>query len=218
METPMNTRPHLTDPSLLSGFVPAPDRGGEGAPRIGPTTLDPARVEAFNAVLLRVCPRARALGAGQIAAAARRLLFTDSRDRGEASIARRIARIEELERMRGDGGFALDPDVGDRIRELIAYVEQDDDLIPDDTPVVGQLDDAILVDLLLRDLGPQLADYADYCAWRREVAAREGVAVEALALDCEDWIEARRREIEATREQRRASYAPSGAERGFRIG
>ena len=206
------------DPSLLSGMVPAADRGGEGAPRIGAATLDPAKVAAFNEVLMRVSPRARPLMAGQIAAAARRMLFTDSRERGEASIARRIARIEELERMRADGGFALDDGASARIRELIAYVENADDLIPDDTPVVGQLDDAILVDLLLRDLGPDLADYADYCAYRREVAAREGVALEVVVLNCEDWIEARRREIEATREQRRGGYAPREEVRTFRIG
>ena len=206
-----------TDPSLLSGIVPAADRGGEGAPRIGAGTLDPAKVAAFNEVLLRVSPRARPLLAGQIAAAARRLLFTDSRERGEASIARRIARIEELERMRADGGFALNEGAGSRIRELIAYVEHADDLIPDDTPVVGQLDDAILVDLLLRDLGPDLADYADYCAYRREVAAREGLAPEAVVLNCDDWIDARRREIESLRAERRGGYAPQEEARAFRI-
>jgi len=213
----VNARHKPVDPSLLSGFVPALNSGGEGAPRIGDHTLDPVRVAEFNEVLQRICPRSRGLAAGQIAAAARRLLFTDSRERGEASIARRLARIEELERMRGDGGFALDDAVGVRIRELIAYVENADDLIPDATPVVGQLDDAILADLLLRDLGPELADYADYCAFRREIATREGVAPEAVALDCEHWIEARRREIEVTREQRRTDYAPRTAERGFRI-
>lgn len=213
----MNTS-RKTDPSLLSGIVPALDNGGEGAPRIGASTLDPARVAAFNEVLMRLSPRARPLMAGQIAAAARRLLFTDSRERGTASIARRIARIEELERMRADGGFALDDGASSRIRELIEYVENADDLIPDDTPVVGQLDDAILVDLLLRDLGPELADYADYCAYRRELAEREGVAPDSVVLNCADWIEARRREIEATREQRRGGYAPREEVRSFKIG
>lgn len=210
--------PRASDPSLVSGIVPPADRGGEGAPRIGAATLDPARVAAFNEVLLRLCPRARPLLAGQIAAAARKLLFTEARAGGAASIARRLARLEELEAMRADHGFALDADAGARIRELVRYVEQGDDLIPDDVPVVGQLDDAILADLLLRELGPALADYADYRAWRAEAAAREGIAVEALALDCDDWLEARRREIESSREQRRGSYAAQTLERGFRIG
>jgi uncharacterized membrane protein YkvA (DUF1232 family) len=206
------------DPSLVSGIVPPADRGGEGAARIGAATLDPERVAAFNAVLLRLCPRARPLLAGQIAAAARRLLFTDARERGVESIARRLSRLAELEAMRADAGFALDADAGARIRELLAYVERGDDLIPDDVPVVGQLDDAILADLLLRELGPALGDYADYLAWRADVAARAGVPVESLAHDCDDWLEARRREIEAVREQRRGSYAAQTVERGFRIG
>ncbi len=214
----MKPSPPQPDPSLLSGIVPAPDRGGEGAARIGEVTLDAARVDAFNQVLQRICPRARALAPGQIAAAARRLLFTDARESGVASIARRIERIQELERMRADGSFELHAAVSTRIRELVEYVENADDLIPDATPVVGQLDDAILVDLLLRDLGPELADYADFCAWRREAAAREGVPPESIAVRCEDWIDARRREVEAARQQRRTNYAPQAAERGFRIG
>lgn len=206
-----------TNPSMLSGFVPASgrDNNAETAPQIGTTSLDPARVAAFNQVLRRICPGVRDLQAGQIAAAARRLLFTDARERGSASIARRIARVEELERMRADGGFALDAAVGARIRELIAYVEQGDDLIPDDTPVVGQLDDAILIDLLLRDIGPELADYADFCAWRGAQAGTDG---SAQGVDCDDWIDARRREIEATRERRRQGYAPNAVGHGFRVG
>ena len=66
----MSVASRSVDPSLLSGFVPAPDNGGEGAPRIGSATLDPAKVDAFNQVLQRVCPRSRPLVAGQIAAQA----------------------------------------------------------------------------------------------------------------------------------------------------
>ena len=206
-----------TNPSMLSGFVPAAsrDNNGETAPQFGAVRLDPARVAAFNQVLQRVCPGTRDLQAGQIAAAARTLLFTDSRERGSASIARRIARVEELERMRADGGFALDTEVGARIRALLAYVENGDDLIPDNEPVVGQLDDAILVDLLLRDIGPELADYADFCAWRGAQAGTDGTA---QTVDCDDWIDARRREIEATRERRRQGYAPNAVGHGFRVG
>lgn len=213
----MNRQTEPVDTSLLSGIVPALNNGGEGAPRIGATTLDPARVAAFNQVLMHICPRARPLEAGQIAAAARRLLFTDSRERGAASIARRVARLQELERMRADHGFALDDGTGSRIRELMEYVEAADDLIPDDTPVIGQLDDAILIDMLLRELGPELADYADYCAFRREVAEREGCAPESVQVSCDDWIAARRREIEERRAERHGGYAPRDPVRGFRI-
>jgi uncharacterized membrane protein YkvA (DUF1232 family) len=207
-----------TDPSLLSGVVPPPDRGGEGAPRIGATTLDATRVADFNSVLLRLCPRAAPLAAGQIAAAARRLLYTEARTHGSGAIARRLARLAELERMRADGGFALDAELGARIETLLSYVEQPDDLIPDDVPVIGQLDDAILADLLLRELGPALADYADYRAWREQ---RVQYAVPDAAppeLGWEAWVAARRREVEALRAQRRGCYATPGQAQGFRIG
>ena len=78
-------------------------------------------------------------------------------------------------------------------------------------------DDAILIDLLLRELGPELADYADYCAFRREVAERDGCAPESVQVDCDDWIAARRREIEERRAQQRGGYAPRDTARAFRI-
>lgn len=216
----MNAHRPIIDPSLLSGVVPAPDRGGEGAARIGKDILDAARVDRFNDVLQTICPQAPRLIAGQIAAAARRLLYADpeARERGAASIARRMARVDELESVGRDARFAVDTAVAGRIRALIDYVNEADDLIPDDVPVVGQLDDAILVDLLLRDLGPMLADHADFRAFQREVAMRAGLPPAQVPVGFEDWIAARRQEIEAAREQHRDGYAPHAAERGFRIG
>lgn len=216
----MNRFETIVDPSLLSGVVPAPDRGGEGAARIGRELLDAARVDRFNDVLQTICPQAPRLIAGQIAAAARRLLYADAeaRERGAASIARRMARLDELESVGRDTRFAIGTGVAGRIRALIDYVNEADDLIPDDVPVVGQLDDAILVDLLLRDLGPVLADYADFCAFHRELAIRAGLPPEQVGVDIEDWIAARRQEIESAREQHREGYAPRGTGRGFRIG
>lgn len=210
----------IVDPSLLSGVVPAPDRGGEGAARIGRGILDAERVQRFNDILQTVCPQAPRLIAGQIAAAARRLLYADAeaRESGAASIARRMARVEELESVGSDARFAIDAGIAQRIHALIDYVNEADDLIPDDVPVVGQLDDAILIDLLLRDLGPLLADYADFCAFHRELAVRAGLPPEQVRVDIEDWIVARRQEIEAAREQHRDGYAPRGTGRGFRIG
>lgn len=216
----MRSRPRNTDESLLSGVVPALDCGGEGAPRIGTGRLDASRVARFNAILARLCPRSGTLVAGQIAAAARRLLFgsEDARARGEASVARRLERIVELERMRADHGFALDDGVAERIRALLAYVEQRDDLIPDDTPVIGRLDDAILIELLLRELGPELADYADYCDYRREMEARTGGGEAAPPVDSTQWLAARRAAVEAARAQRREPFDPTPVRRGFRIG
>lgn len=216
----MNVHRPIIDPSLLSGVVPAPDRGGEGAARIGKDVLDAGRVERFNDVLQAICPQAPRLIAGQIAAAARRLLYADpeARERGAASITRRMARLGELESVGSDPRFAVDAEVAGRIRALIDYVNEADDLIPDDVPVVGHLDDAILVDLLLRDLDPLLADHADFRAFQCEVAARAGLMAGQVPVGFEDWIAARRQEVEAAREQHRDGYAPRVPERGFRIG
>ena len=216
----MNTFRPTKDHSLLSGFVPEADQGGEGAARIGHGILDSLRVQRFNEILQRISPNAPTLIAGQIAAAARRLLYADDdvRRRGAASIARRLARLSELESLGSDLRFGIDTAIASRIRTLIAYVDQVDDLIPDTVPGVGQLDDAILVDLLLQDLGPLLAEYADFCSFRRQQAEQQGLSVDEVTIDCDDWIAARRREFESARDQRRTHYVQPFTDGGFHIG
>ena len=58
--------------------------------------------------------------------------------------------------------------------ETLAYFSDPDDLIPDDIEVIGLLDDAIMLELLLRRLRVVLGAYADFCAYRTTLAAMPG--------------------------------------------
>jgi hypothetical protein len=70
-----------------------------------------------------------------------------------------------------DEAWALsDPERSDVI-ETLAYFSDPDDLIPDDVEVIGFLDDAIMLELLLRRLRVVLSTYAEFCAFRATLAA-----------------------------------------------
>jgi uncharacterized membrane protein YkvA (DUF1232 family) len=53
-----------------------------------------------------------------------------------------------------------------RVVNSLAYFCEPDDLIPDDVPGLGFLDDAIMVELVVRELRHEIDAYQDFCSYR----------------------------------------------------
>jgi uncharacterized membrane protein YkvA (DUF1232 family) len=88
-----------------------------------------------------------------------------------AYVRKRLVEVQRLILMLEDEAWALsDPERSDVI-ETLAYFSDPDDLIPDDVEVIGLLDDAIMLELLLRRLRGVLSAYAEFCAFRATLAA-----------------------------------------------
>ena len=163
----MNIRLH-DDPLALR--LPPPD--GAGRRRlVGSIPLDDGALDAFNALLVGLEPSAMRVEADQLVTLARQLERMPP-DHAEAVVGERLRRAGRLKRMLDDGDWTLDPTFAGRARRLLAYLDRVDDLIPDDEPLHGLLDDALLVELSWRSFATAAADYADYCRFR--AVARPG--------------------------------------------
>ena len=57
-------------------------------------------------------------------------------------------------------------------RRLLDYIRRIDDLIPDDMPLIGHLDDALLVELSWAEFAGEVQDYLDYCRFISESHVR----------------------------------------------
>jgi len=62
------------------------------------------------------------------------------------------------------------------VLEVLAYFADPNDIIPDDLPGIGFLDDTIMVDLAAMDLAPELEAYAEFCDNRSDLEAKEADA------------------------------------------
>jgi uncharacterized membrane protein YkvA (DUF1232 family) len=82
-----------------------------------------------------------------------------------ATIELRMARAESLRRMLDDADWEVPADVAVRGRRLVEYIHRRHDLIPDDLPQFGHLDDALLVELSWSEFEGEVRDYLDYRRW-----------------------------------------------------
>ena len=80
-----------------------------------------------------------------------------------------------------------------RVLSALAYFADPDDLIPDSVQVLGFLDDAVMVELSVRELAHELDAYDDFCDYRAREAARLGV--DPATLGRTDWLDSRREEL-----------------------
>jgi hypothetical protein len=108
------------------------------------------------------------------------------------------------------------------MREIVAYLDDGADaLIGNDVPVVGLLDDAILVDAAMDTLRGELDDYADFCRYRVGEAARLGIPPHEAGIRRERWHDDRQQELRLEQQLRRvraANYGRSASTTpGFRI-
>jgi hypothetical protein len=108
------------------------------------------------------------------------------------------------------------------MRDVVEYVDDDRQaLISNSVPIVGLLDDAILVDAAMDVLRGELDDYADFCRYRIGEAANLGVAPGDIGIERRRWHEERQQELRLEQQLRRVrgtSYGDSGAGVvGFRI-
>jgi len=120
-------------------------------------------------------------------------------------VVERIRKLEQLIGMLRDDDWRLEGEDRARILDAIAYFVDPEDLIPDRIPGIGYLDDAIMVELVARELTHELEAYADFCEYReRSRKAGEPLRLEARRTALQARMRRRRRK-ERTRPRRRGS-------------
>lgn len=197
-------------------------RSGIVTPTIARLELHADKLRRFNNLVQRVAPGRPAFTADQIAGAARRVLRAAMKGQESAFIRARMRRAGEIRAALADPHWEVPAELLGAMRTILDYIDDDPiQLIPANIPVVGQLDDAILVDAAMELLRSELDDYSDFCRYRTAEAANRGVAAGDIALERRHWREDRQQELWLERQLRRlreAGFAPGdGSHPAFRI-
>jgi uncharacterized membrane protein YkvA (DUF1232 family) len=158
--------------------------------RVGDYTLEPGRLDTFNRALHTLSPEAPGLTLDQIATAAQRALLRHGDGGMPPFVQSRMATLVRLESMVADAPWRSSDECRRQVAVLQEYRSETMDLIPDEQPVVGLLDDALLVDIALQLLRDELGDYEDFSRFRKVAAEFAGMSEQATGLTREHWIEA----------------------------
>lgn len=163
---------------------------GERRHRLGDYEIEPVRMQYFNEALYAISPESPPLNEDQIVTAGRRLLARHTEHGRSAFIASRLAAMTRLEGLVADDDWTPTTGLPESLGVLQRYRDSDDNLLPATLPVIGDLDDAVLVDVVLQRYRDELADYEDFCRFRDVAAAFAGVPVDETGLTREHWLEA----------------------------
>ena len=150
--------------------------------QVGTIALGDAAVRRFNALLAQIAPNAPSVSADQLVTLARWLAQLPQ-EQAMALLSERLGRAEHLRRMLNDSDWSVCADTRERARMITSYLQQVDDLIPDDLPLVGHLDDALLVELAWPAFEAETRDYADFCRFRASERPRGSAAERRLAWE-----------------------------------
>lgn len=104
----------------------------------------------------------------------------------------RLGKLSTLIAIVKDERWAVPQDVRARVLGALAYFVQPQDLIPDDVPVLGYLDDAIMIELIVRELRHDIEAYEDFCRFGRVDKEHPGRVEEGI-VDSRKFRAARER-------------------------
>lgn len=139
--------------------------------------LEPGDIERFHEALARAERRVACAEECDIVDAARHALDTLPIACVPGYIRRQIQEVAGLLDMLEDEAWALPQVERAQVLRLLAYFSDPEDLIPDEVAVIGLLDDAIMLELLMKHLRHVLAAYGDFVQAR----ARLPVAMDSAA-------------------------------------
>lgn len=141
----------------------------------------------FSRVLNSVWKQHSKLPESDIVSGARELIKQARKSKAPSYVMRRLDDIKLLIELLGDKEWALDAEDRRRILAAISYFAVKKDIIPDKVLGIGYLDDALMAELVIRELKHDLEGYRDFVAYRESELERRG-----KVADREQWLSSRR--------------------------
>lgn len=165
-------------------------------------------LEHFNAAIKAARDSAGSKSAEEVIAAAGKLLEEANKVDLPDFIAARLDHLDALIAMVRDEGWSLNDEDRQHVLSALVYFADPTDIIPDNIPVLGYFDDAIAIELCVRELKHELEAYEEFCEYRENEARRRGV--NASSVGSAEWLADRRQELQDRMHRRTNRETGSG--------
>ena len=161
-------------------------------------TIGDEDLKHFRGEMRKARSAAREAGSETIIAAADELLEKVRLVDPPEFVRDRLGKLATLIAMVKDERWAIPRDVRTRVLDALAYFVQPQDMIPDDVPVLGFLDDAIMIELIVRELRHDIAAYEEFSRFGRLNANHPGPPEDGV-VDSREFMAARERLLRRAR-------------------
>ncbi len=161
--------------------------------------LDEEDLKHFRLIMREARNAAARMPPEDIVAAAEELLGSLDREL-PGFIRERLDKLRLMIDMLTDIEWRLPHGEANRVLNALAYFTEPEDLIPDHIPGLGFLDDAIMVELVVRELRHEIEAFQDFCDYRDRMRAEKGPKT---GTSRESWLEDRRRELQQRMRRRK---------------
>jgi uncharacterized membrane protein YkvA (DUF1232 family) len=149
-----------------------------------------------------------------IEAAAKQLIADAKKGELPDFISDRLSKLEVIINMIGDTEWQLSEEDRGRVLGALVYFCDPEDLIPDHIPGLGFLDDAIYVELVIRELKAEIDSYEEFCTFRAAEETRRKSKGEDPHVEREQWLADKRAALHAKMRKRRTGFSSGG---GWRL-
>ncbi|HUQ52533.1 MAG TPA: YkvA family protein, partial [Gammaproteobacteria bacterium] len=138
--------------------------------------LDDKDLDYYRGVMDSIWKNAQKRSEKELMEGSRRLLKQATKAGAPEYVRSRLAELEALCAMLDDSEWPLEDDDRNRIRAALGYFALAKDMIPDKIPGLGFLDDALMADLVTRELKLELEGYEAFCEYRDNETKLRGKA------------------------------------------
>jgi uncharacterized membrane protein YkvA (DUF1232 family) len=123
-------------------------------------------------------------------------------------VTARLERLELLLAMMVDADWELDEQERSPVLSALAYLCDPEDIIPDNIPGIGLLDDAVMIELAFRELRHEIDAYEDFCRYRKSLPRKAILKRDAAMLAAR--LDRRRTQLMARMRRRRSGKRTRG--------
>jgi uncharacterized membrane protein YkvA (DUF1232 family) len=162
----------------------------------------------FKQVMKEARSKAQARPESKLVKSAKELLEHVREAEMPQFVRERLLQLEVMISMLEDSEWALEGQDRERVTSALAYFDEPLDLIPDHVPGFGFLDDAVMVELVVRELKHDIEAFQDFCIYRKAEEKRRGRSDDEVTRS--QWVGAKRKQLHQRMRRRRRARVRSG--------
>ena len=167
--------------------------------------LDDSDLKHFKLIMDEARKAMRRLSPEEIVAGAENLLKDIESGSAPGFILDRLQKLRLMIDMLFDIDWRLPHQEATRVLNALAYFSEPEDLIPDNIPGLGFLDDAIMIELVIRELRHEIDAYQDFCDYRDRIRLEQGKKNADVSRSA--WLSDRRKSLQSRMRRRRKGSA-----------